>query len=102
MSSYQPTLADVAVFEALSKTPSNSTPNALRWYTHIKSYSNDEKKKLSGEKKIPASLGSAAPASSAKPSAPKPAAEDDDDDVDLFGSDEEEVSIDFVFLRGII
>uniref|UniRef100_A0A1B6DAI1 Translation elongation factor EF1B beta/delta subunit guanine nucleotide exchange domain-containing protein n=1 Tax=Clastoptera arizonana TaxID=38151 RepID=A0A1B6DAI1_9HEMI len=86
---YQPSLADIAVFEELSKAPSNSTPNALRWYNHIKSYSNDERKKLSGEKKIPAALGATASDSSAKPAAQKPAA-DDDDDVDLFGSDEEE------------
>lgn len=95
---YQPSQVDVAVFEQLSAAPSESTPNALRWYNHIKSYSNDEKKKFSGEKKIPASLSSSTPAP-AKPAAAEPtktqakpaaAAAADDDDVDLFGSDEEE------------
>lgn len=95
---YQPSQVDVAVFEQLSGAPGESTPHALRWYNQIKSYSSDERKKFSGEKKIPASLGTsssssspasakAAPAEPAKQPA-KPAA--DDDDVDLFGSDEEE------------
>lgn len=81
---YQPSQADVAVFDALGKAPSSSTPHVLRWYNHIKSYSKDDKSKLPGEKKLPASFGSTG-------SAPAPApAGDDDDDLDLFGSDEEE------------
>nr|UEN71288.1 elongation factor [Gregopimpla kuwanae] len=78
---YQASQADVAVFEALGKAPSSDTPHVLRWYNHIKSH---DSKKLPGEKKAPAVLGSgkAAPAPAAKA--------DDDDDVDLFGSDEEE------------
>lgn len=88
MYSYQPSQADVAVFEGFNKPPTSGTPHALRWYNNIKSYSNDEKKKFPGEKKLPAALGSTA--GSAAP-AKKPAA--DDDDVDLFGSDEEEVGL---------
>lgn len=91
---YQPSQVDVAVFEQLSGAPGEKTPNALRWYNQIKSYSNDERKKFSGEKKVPASLctvssAKAAPVQSAKAAPAKPAT--DDDDVDLFGSDEEEV-----------
>ncbi|KAG8246548.1 Elongation factor 1-beta [Homalodisca vitripennis] len=82
---YQPTQVDVAVFEAFSKPPTNATPHAQRWYNHIKSFSSDEKKKFTGEKKLPTSLGSPA-----VPAASKPAAKADDDDLDLFGSDEEE------------
>ncbi|KAL0107548.1 hypothetical protein PUN28_014694 [Cardiocondyla obscurior] len=81
---WQPTQADVAVLEALGKAPTSSNPHVLRWYHHIQSY---DFKSLPGEKKIPAifnlpSVG--APASSTGK------ANDDDDDIDLFGSDEEE------------
>uniref|UniRef100_A0A1B6LI17 Translation elongation factor EF1B beta/delta subunit guanine nucleotide exchange domain-containing protein n=1 Tax=Graphocephala atropunctata TaxID=36148 RepID=A0A1B6LI17_9HEMI len=85
---YQPTQVDVAVFEAFPKPPTNATPHAQRWYNHIKSFTNEEKKKLSGEKKLPTSLGGSG--SSAASASSKPAAKADDDDVDLFGSDEEE------------
>ncbi|XP_015113949.1 elongation factor 1-beta' [Diachasma alloeum] len=73
---YQASQADVAVYEALDKAPTSANPHVLRWYTHIKS---QDLKKLPGEKKAPSVLGGEA----AKPA-------DDDDDVDLFGSDEEE------------
>ncbi|KAF6207457.1 hypothetical protein GE061_015903 [Apolygus lucorum] len=75
--------ADVAVLEAFGSAPNDSTPHAKRWYNHIKSISEADKKKLPGQKKAPSgfNLGAA-------PAGGKPA--DDDDDVDLFGSDEEE------------
>lgn len=78
---WQPTQADVAVLEALGKAPTSSNPHVLRWYNHIKSY---DLKLLPGEKKAPAILSVGAPASSTGK------ANDDDDDLDLFGSDEEE------------
>ncbi|XP_011313364.1 elongation factor 1-beta' [Fopius arisanus] len=81
---YQATQADVAVYEALGKTPSPANPHVLRWYNHIKSH---ELKKLPGEKKAPSVLGGGAPGAPAAKSAEK---DDDDDEVDLFGSDEEE------------
>ena len=72
--------ADVSVMEAMSGAP-NATkyPHAARWFAHISSY---ELATLSGEKKEFTAYG---PAVSVKTSAPK-----DDDDVDLFASDEEE------------
>ncbi|XP_075209805.1 putative elongation factor 1-beta [Lycorma delicatula] len=82
---YQPTQADIAVFDALNKAPSASTPHVLRWYNHIKSYNKDEKNKLPGVKKLPASFTF----DSSNQTAAAPA-KDDDDDLDLFGSDEEE------------
>lgn len=93
---YQPSQVDVAVFEQLSGAPSESAPNALRWYNHIKSYSNDERKKFSGEKKIPTSLSVSSSPAPAKTVPAEPAKQQGkpagggDDDLDLFGSDEEE------------
>ena len=84
-SRFQASQADVSVFESLSKPPSAATPHVLRWYNHIKSFG-DERKKLPGEKKVPAAFGAAAANGTAAPPA------NDDDDVDLFGSDEEDVS----------
>lgn len=79
---WQPTQADVAVFEALEKVPTSSNPHVLRWYNHIKSY---DLKSLPGEKKTPSifTTASAPTSSTAK-------ASEEDDDLDLFGSDEEE------------
>lgn len=79
---WQPTQADVAVLEALGKVPTSSSPHVLRWYNHIKSY---DLKSLPGEKKAPSifSTASAPTSSTAK-------ASEDDDDLDLFGSDDEE------------
>lgn len=87
---YQASQVDLAVFECLSKAPASNTPHALRWYNHIKSFNADAKKKLPGQKKLPSSFGATAPA------AAKPA---DDDDVDLFASDEEEVLPTNIFLN---
>ncbi|XP_012274618.1 elongation factor 1-beta' [Orussus abietinus] len=79
---WQASQADVAVLEALGEAPSPSNPHVLRWYNHIKSY---DLKILPGEKKAPSVLGST---TSAAPPSDKPA--DDEDDIDLFGSDEED------------
>ncbi|XP_018405134.1 PREDICTED: elongation factor 1-beta' [Cyphomyrmex costatus] len=76
---WQPTQADVVVLEALGKAPTISNPHVLRWYNHIKSY---DLKSLPGEKKAPA-IFSAGASSTGKTN-------EDDDDLDLFGSDEEE------------
>ncbi|XP_012341633.1 elongation factor 1-beta' [Apis florea] len=77
---WQPTQADVVILEALGKTPTSSNPHVLRWYNHIKSY---DLKTLPGEKKAPIILGSNNTATGKNE-------EDDDKDVDLFESDEEE------------
>jgi elongation factor 1-beta len=65
---YEPSQEDVAAFNQLGKAPSDKFPYLLRWYKHISSFSDAEKKGFPG---IPAS-----------------AAKEEDDDVDLFGSDE--------------
>ncbi len=76
MTRYEPSQADVTTFQALGKAPASSNPHALRWYNHIKSFGADSSK-------FPGAKGAAPPAAS------KPA--EDDDDVDLFGDDDEVV-----------
>jgi len=77
---YIPSKADLSVFTALGKAPTNA-PHAARWFRHIASFTDAERK---------AWVGNAVPqVAGAKPTVAA-AADDDDDDVDLFGSDEEE------------
>ncbi|KAH9929588.1 elongation factor 1 beta/delta chain [Epithele typhae] len=81
---YTPSQADVVVFKAITSAP--TTPNAARWYTHIKSYE-AEFDSLAGS----SAAGEALLAGDDKPAGAKPAVvEEDDDEVDLFGSDDEE------------
>ncbi|PVH87205.1 putative elongation factor 1-beta [Cadophora sp. DSE1049] len=66
---YAPSQADVASFKALTTAPDSAKyPHAARWYKHIASYTEEF-----------ATLPAKAPA-----------AEEEDDEVDLFGSDDEE------------
>jgi elongation factor 1-beta len=83
MEGYVPSQADVAVFDALKKSPcKDKCSHAARWYAHIASF------EAAGRKQFPQSQK---PAASYVSGGPAPAAAaDDDDDVDLFGSDEEE------------
>jgi len=82
--SYTPSQADVAVFKALSQDL--GYPNVARWYKHIKSYE-AEFSTLSGSSSAGAIFtGEAAPAPAP---VEKKEEEAGDDDIDLFGSDEE-------------
>jgi elongation factor 1-beta len=80
----------VAVFKALSAAPEAAKyPHAARWYKHIASY-DDDFATLPGDAAKPYTVyGPDVVAATLNP-AKAPAAEEDDDDVDLFGSDEEE------------
>ncbi|WFD44723.1 Translation elongation factor 1 beta [Malassezia psittaci] len=70
--------ADVAVYEKVSSQPDSSKfPHVSRWWQHIKEL---DHKSLSGDK---------ADAEKALPKMDGAADAEDDDDVDLFGSDEE-------------
>ncbi|XP_032880239.1 elongation factor 1-beta [Amblyraja radiata] len=84
---YVPSQADIAVYEALGAPPLSTFYHALRWYNHIRSYEST-KSSLPGVKQP---LGKYGPQNVADTTSAK-ASVDDDDDIDLFGSDEEEES----------
>lgn len=73
---YAPSQADVDALNQIQKAPPANLPHALRWYNHIRSYSADELKQFG------TSPMKTAPTTTADPA--------DDDDVDLFASDDEE------------
>ncbi|KAI0013457.1 hypothetical protein F4779DRAFT_613607 [Xylariaceae sp. FL0662B] len=89
ITSYSPSQADVACFKAIQSAPDASKyPHAARWYKHIASFE-DEFATLPGDaSKAYTTYGPDETAATLNP-AKAPAAEEDDD-VDLFGSDEEE------------
>ncbi|XP_056157001.1 elongation factor 1-beta [Lampris incognitus] len=93
---YVASQADVAVFDAISTPPSADLCHALRWYNHIKSYQK-EKSSLPGVKKPLGQYGPEGVADSTVTVTSAPAA--DDDDFDLFGSDEEEESAEAARLK---
>ncbi|RYP90559.1 hypothetical protein DL770_003321 [Monosporascus sp. CRB-9-2] len=87
---YSPSQADVATFKALSSAPDASKyPHAARWYKHIASFE-DEFPTLPGDASKPYTVYGPDVAEVTLNPAKAPAAEEEEDDVDLFGSDEEE------------
>ncbi|KAL2818961.1 hypothetical protein BDW59DRAFT_151689 [Aspergillus cavernicola] len=86
---HAPSQADVVTFKAFSSAPdAEKYPNVARWYKHIASYESDFPT-LPGD--ASAAFTTYGPEGAELPVNPKdkPAAEEDDD-MDLFGSDEEE------------
>ncbi|KAF8644037.1 hypothetical protein AX16_008753 [Volvariella volvacea WC 439] len=80
---YTPSQADVVVFNAITSAPdAAANPNVARWYKHIQSYKAEFASLPGSSTAGEAFLGGAeaAPAAAAA----------DDEDIDLFGSDEEE------------
>jgi len=77
---YVPSQADLIVFAALTGPPKASYCHALRWFTHISSYTDQEKAGFGGVKKALNEYGPSGAAAKAE----------NDDDFDLFASDEEE------------
>ncbi|KAI9051040.1 hypothetical protein LZ554_005148 [Drepanopeziza brunnea f. sp. 'monogermtubi'] len=86
---YSPSQADVVSFKALPSAPESAKyPHAARWYKHIASYA-EEFATLEGDaSKAYTTYGPEVAEVTLNP-AKAPAAEEDDD-VDLFGSDDEE------------
>jgi elongation factor 1-beta len=91
VSGYSPSQADVVTFKAIEDKPPavEQYPHAYRWYNHVKSYEGDFST-LPGDPSKP--FTTYGPDKVALTQNPKdaPNAADDDDEVDLFGSDEEE------------
>jgi len=87
---YTPSQADVATFKAIKSAPDSSKfPHAARWYKHIATYSDDFATLPGDASKEYTTYGPEATAATLNP-AKAPAAEEDDEDVDLFGSSDEE------------
>jgi elongation factor 1-beta len=87
---YAPSQADVASFKALKSAPESAKyPHAARWYKHIASFT-EEFATLPGDaSKAYTTYGPEITTATLNP-AKAPAAEEEDDEVDLFGSDDEE------------
>ncbi|KAI1501720.1 hypothetical protein F5X99DRAFT_381489 [Biscogniauxia marginata] len=98
IASYAPSQADVACFKAISSAPDASKyPHAARWYKHIASFE-DEFATLPGDaSKAYTTYGPDVAEVTVNPAKAPDAAEDDD--VDLFGSDDEEEDADAVRVR---
>ncbi|KAG7087746.1 translation elongation factor EF-1 beta subunit (eEF1B) [Marasmius oreades] len=77
-----PSQADVHVFKAISNLDHSAYPNVRRWHKHIDSYA-AEHASLSGSSKAGEAFCGLAGAASGE-------AAEEDDDIDLFGDDEEE------------
>ena len=86
---YTPSQADVAVYKAMTQAPDPERhPHSARWYKHIASYA-DTYETLPGDSNLAASAYG--PETTAVPENPAQApAVEDEEDVDLFGSDDEE------------
>jgi len=90
---YAPSQADVVCFKALKSAPdAEKYPHAARWYKHISSYENDFGSLPGDASKAYTDYGPEASQLTINPAKAdaKPAASGDDDDMDLFGSDDEE------------
>ncbi|KAL7907493.1 hypothetical protein GGI35DRAFT_456392 [Trichoderma velutinum] len=96
---HAPTQADVACFKALMNTPDiTKYPQAARWYTHIATFQ-DEFSTLSGDATKPYAAYGPQVASITLNPAMALAADEDNNDVDLFGSDDEEENDEVVRIR---
>ncbi|XP_055699846.1 probable elongation factor 1-beta [Phlebotomus papatasi] len=80
---YTPSKADLSVFEAVGSNPGEKFVHVQRWYRHIASFTPAERSTWTGQA-VPQVSGGQPTVTASKPAA------DDDDDVDLFGSDEED------------
>ncbi|OTA82797.1 hypothetical protein M434DRAFT_400897 [Hypoxylon sp. CO27-5] len=96
---YSPSQADVAVFKAISSAPdAEKYPHAARWYKHIASFE-DEFPTLPGDASKPYTVYGPEEVAATLNPAKAPAAAEEEDDVDLFGSDDEEEDAEAVRVR---
>ncbi|KAI0505554.1 hypothetical protein F5B22DRAFT_661457 [Xylaria bambusicola] len=90
ISGQAPSQADVAVFKAIKSAPDVAKyPHAARWYKHTASFE-DEFATLSGDASKPYTAYGPGEAEATETSEAPAAEGGDEDDVDLFGSDDEE------------
>lgn len=82
---YAPSQADVHVFKLITEPIASSYSHIKRWYSHIRSYS-AEHDALPGT----STAGQAFVQAAAEPAAPAAEAKAEEEDIDLFGSDEED------------
>ncbi|KAI2629813.1 putative elongation factor 1-beta [Hypoxylon sp. NC1633] len=96
---YSPSQADVVTYKAIKSAPaSEKYPHAARWYKHIASFE-DEFPTLPGDAAKPYTVyGPETVAATLNP-AKAPAAAEEEDDVDLFGSEDEEEDAEAVRIR---
>ncbi|EJP69604.1 hypothetical protein ACQRIT_002613 [Beauveria bassiana] len=95
---YGPSQADVAVFKAFSTAPAaDKYPNAARWYKHIASHESEFATLPGDPSKAYSAYGPESGDLTINPA--KGADAEDDDDVDLFGSDDEEEDAEAVRIR---
>ncbi|KAI8910923.1 elongation factor 1-beta-like protein [Gorgonomyces haynaldii] len=90
---HQLSFADVVVYENIKKAPAASFPHALRWYNHIGAQTLATVKALPGARKELSAYGAGAAAKKPEAKKAEPKKEEpkeDEDDIDLFGSDEED------------
>jgi elongation factor 1-beta len=88
---YTPSQADVKVFQQIKQIPApEKFPYAWRWYNHILTFEGDFETLPGDPTKEATAYGPEASELTINPAkAPEKEAEEDDDDVDLFGSDDE-------------
>ncbi|KAK5928928.1 hypothetical protein CgunFtcFv8_010206 [Champsocephalus gunnari] len=67
---FEATRADTTMFDAIPSAPSSTFPHLLRWYNHVKSFLRERANLPSAKSQF--------------------VLEEDDDDIDLFGSDDED------------
>ncbi|POS87827.1 elongation factor 1-beta, partial [Erysiphe pulchra] len=88
---FNPSQADVTIFKALKQAPDSAKyPHAARWYKHISSYQNEFANLPGDTTKEYSTYGPEATEVTLNPAKAPTVGGDDDDDIDLFGSDEEE------------
>jgi len=90
LDSYEPTQLDSELFEAIGTAPPGDLFHVLRYFNHIASFSETERKAFIASSKKLNDLGDASAQTTTAPAAAPAAAKKDDDDVDLFGDDDEE------------
>jgi len=86
-----PSQADVKAFQQLKEAPAvEKYPHAYRWYKHIASHESEFSKLPGDPSKEATAYGPGSEELTLNPAKAPEKAEEEDDEVDLFGSDEEE------------